>query len=329
MSNKSKFLIILYVLIMAALLVVVYAIPKLTGALKTTVVVEYGALQVTDDVTCYAVRSEQVFLSGTAGTVNYYVSQDTQVRTGVRVMSITAGGGSSDEESPYAEIVSRLGANAVTTNDFTAPYNSCVSYYADGYESTFTPENIQALEHEEVKKIEFDVKNLTRESTRRGEPVYKLCDNSIWYLTTWVDIADSSKYQQGNSVTVRFGETEIPAKVYSIEAEEDKLQVTFETNRYYEDFSLIRKVDVTVVTSDYSGIIIPNESMIAEDSQVGVYVKDKTGEYNFTPIKIITSDGENSVVKVSTFVDEKGKIVETVKIYDEILKHPGKHADRK
>jgi hypothetical protein len=52
-------------------------------------------------------------------------------------------------------------------------------------------------------------------------------------------------------------------------------------------------------------------------------VKDKSGEYVFKPVKIITSDGEWSLVEVSYFYTDDGATkVETVNIYDEILKKP-------
>lgn len=322
MSKITKLLIILYALIMAALLTVVYVIPKLTGALTSTIVLEYGSLQVTDEVSCYAVRNESVFLAGNSGNLNYYIPQDTQVRSGVKVMSITASNSSLDEESPYADIVDRLAGNAITTSDFSAPSNGCVSYYADGYEKIFTPELMQGLSYDEVKNFDINVRNLTRESAKRGEPVYKICDNNKWYLTTWVEVAESSKYEVGNSVTIKFEKAEIPAKVFAIEDEGPMWQIIFETNRYYEDFSFIRKADVTIVASDYNGIIIPNESIVAVDGQVGVYVKNKAGDFILKPIRIVASDGVNSIVKVSSFIDEEGKTVSTVEIYDEILKHP-------
>lgn len=322
MTKKTKVLIILYVLIMAALLVIVYAIPKVTGALTSTEILEYGNLQVTDDVTCFAVRNETIYTASQSGNLNYYVTQDTQVRVGVRALSITQVSVDQESESPYAAMMERLGSAAVMSSDYAAPMNGGVSYFADGYEAYFTPENMASISYKDVKDLKPEVKNLTRETTRRGEPVYKICDNSHWFLITWVDTGDIAKYESGNSVLIKFEDADIPATVYAVEDEGDKWQVTFETNRYYENFSTIRKVDVTVVTSDYSGILIPNKSITAVEGQVGVYVKTTTGDFEFTPIKIVTSDGEVSICKVSTYIDDAGKTVKTVEIYDEILKNP-------
>ena len=77
-----------------------------------------------------------------------------------------------------------------------------------------------------------------------------------------------------------------------------------------------------IITSDYSGIIVPNSSIATVDGQVGVYVKERTGDFTFTPIKIIASDGEDSAVSSSYFYDDEGQRVNSVEIYDEILKNP-------
>ncbi len=322
MAKRRKVLLLLYIIAMAALLVIVYAIPKVTGALTSTTVLEYGTLQIRDHVSGFAVRSETVYLAGNSGSLNYYVSQDTQVRSGAKVLSVGSSSGPGDSGDKFAKIVSGLGSGAVTTTDYSAPFNGCVSYYADGYETFFTPENMDKIKYEDLDALDIKVTNLTRNATGRGEPIYKICDNSQWFFTTWVDAGSISNYEVGNSVTICLPKADIAAKVYALENEGDKWQVTLRTTRYYEDFSIIREAEADIIAAEYSGIIVPNGCIAAEEGQPGVYVKNSTGDYVFKPIKILTSDGENSIVKVSNFINDEGKQVATVEIYDEILKHP-------
>ena len=54
---------------------------------------------------------------------------------------------------------------------------------------------------------------------------------------------------------------------------------------------------------------MPNSSIATVDGQVGVYVKERTGDFTFTPIKIIASDGEDSAVSSSYFYDDEGQRV--------------------
>jgi hypothetical protein len=130
------------------------------------------------------------------------------------------------------------------------------------------------------------------------------------------------KYEKGKKATLNLPLGQVDGTIYDIIDDQDQWLVILEFNKYYEEFAQIRKADAEVVTSDYSGLIIRNESITTKDGQPGVYVKDKSGEYIFKPVKIITSDGEWSLVEVSYFYDKNGDRVETVNIYDEILKKP-------
>ena len=66
--------------------------------------------------------------------------------------------------------------------------------------------------------------------------------------------------------------------------------------------------------------MLETSSIAEEDGTKGVYVKDKFGNYNFTPISILAQDGEVTAVEKNYFYDSEGKTVSTVKNYDEILK---------
>ena len=320
-KRTKKPLIILYLLVIVGLCIAIYAVPKVTGALTSTLIVEYGSLRTTDEVTVYFSRTETVYAADRTGRVNYYVGQATQVRRGAKVLSISAGD-ASNPSGEIAKLTQRLSGAAVTSPDYAMPINGCVSFFADGYEAMFVPENLQNLSFTDMKDLEGEPVNLTRDSANKGEPLFKLCDYTKWYITTWILPGDSYKYEVGSTVEVAMEKGTISAKVTALEDEGDQWQLILETNRYYEDFPTARRADATIIASEYSGVIIPNASITTVEEQPGVYVKSKTGEYNFTPIKIITSDGENSVAYPGTYIDAEGKQVGTVDIYDEILRVP-------
>ena len=70
------------------------------------------------------------------------------------------------------------------------------------------------------------------------------------------------------------------------------------------------------------GLVVDNDCFIDKKGVQGVYVRDKNGEYSFTPVQIINTDGEQSVVTESRYYDESGKMIMTVSVYDEISKNP-------
>ncbi|HML38000.1 MAG TPA: HlyD family efflux transporter periplasmic adaptor subunit [Bacillota bacterium] len=229
------------------------------------------------------------------------------------------------DESAKDEIVKEnKAANAagVMPENYVSQSNGVISYYIDGYESEFSPESMALLSHEKVRGLNIDVQNVTRETTLAKEPLYKVVDNQKWYAVFWVAPQNIVKYEKGKKATINLPLGQVEGKISDIIDDKGQWLVIMEFNRYYEEFAQIRKVDAEVVTSDYSGLIIRNESITSKDGQPGVYVRDKSGAYVFKPVKIITSDGECSLVEVSYYYTEDGTKVDTVNIYDEILKKP-------
>ena len=66
----------------------------------------------------------------------------------------------------------------------------------------------------------------------------------------------------------------------------------------------------------------PYECIIEKNGQEGVYVKTKDGDTYFKPIKVKITDGKQSVIYESIYVNDEYEQVETVSVYQEVLRHP-------
>jgi len=73
---------------------------------------------------------------------------------------------------------------------------------------------------------------------------------------------------------------------------------------------------------DQRGLLISNSSLTTKDGVVGAYVKDTIGEFHFKPVRTIATDGRKTLVLEGIYYDENGQPVETVNVYDEVLKKP-------
>lgn len=321
MTKGKRICLYLFVLILVALYIVIYTIPNVSGALRKTEILQYGNVQVTDEATCYVVRNEKVYLATNSGSINYYIMDGVQVRKGTQVVEVI-GGSVATEETRYGDIVTRLGVGAVKEAGYKAQGKGVVSYFVDGYEEYFTVDKIKELSYDKVKNLPIEVVNLVRNDTLNGEPLFKICDNGSWYMVCFIKSGNISKYEIGSRVTVNLPLGDVACIVQDIIDKGDMWMVVLKSNCYYEDFGRLRKQKATIVTSDYSGIIIDNESIASNEDKIGVFVKSKNGEYAFTPIEIIARDGDKSIAKVQYYYDEEGKRVDTVEIYDEILRKP-------
>jgi len=306
--RKRNIFIVFYVALIAALVAVIYVLPTVSDAFTATAILEYGQMQVTDEATCYIVREEQVVTADRSGAAAYYVEEGTKSRKGARIMDI---GG----------------------NGCYCPVTGVISYYCDGLESTYTPETMADMdllpvpEEGEEEETPFpEPENVNRDSVSAGEPIYKVVNNDIWYAVCRVESASIVKYQPGAKISIILPLDTIQGTVQDILDKGDYWMVILKFNRYYEDMPKLRRLKATIITSDNSGLIAPNESLSQEEGVTGVYVKDISGNYNFTRVKVITTDGEYSLLESSSFneTQEDGTVVKvpTVDIYDEIQRKP-------
>jgi putative membrane fusion protein len=77
--------VIIFIIVVAALCVVVYAVPKIQGLAMQTEIVEYADLPVKDTVEGLVVRNETLYLAASSGSPDYLVGEGTKVRRGTQV----------------------------------------------------------------------------------------------------------------------------------------------------------------------------------------------------------------------------------------------------
>lgn len=296
---------VVFLALCAGLYIWIYVIPGISGALTRTAIVSHGHLRVTDETEGYVIRNERVISAGQSGGISYYTEEGIKTRKGAKVLDV------------YPTQGSAAG--------YYAGHTGVISYYIDGYEEYFTPETMDQLEPGELADLVIEPENTHRAQTIAGEPLYKIVLDDMWYVAVPVPEERAGKYAAGAAVALEFGDRTVPAVAMDVIKKQEGWLVLIRTDRYYEPFASIRKVALTVVTEDYEGLIVPNTSIAMEEGVPGVYVRDLTGAFHFTRIKVITTDGKDSLIHSGTFseADESGeqKRVNTVEIYDEILRH--------
>lgn len=324
MKRKNRKPIYIFLLAVVVLYLLIYIVPKVTDIFETTDILEPGNLQVAEETEGYVIRDEQVYEAPSAGTLTYPIKEGTHVRKGTKIVDLEYSANHSDKESPFQEVIEQLGSKAIVTDSCRAKTSGVVSYHVDGWEGYFTPKRVAALKQSDLEKIEPKSENVKRESALAREPLFKICDNDNWYVLCWVDAGSISLYEVGKTVGIDFENGSIQARVEDITEDGDQWKILLWTNRYYEGFTGLRKEQIALVSQDYNGLIAENKSLTTRDGRVGVMVKNTRGEFVFTPVKIIASDGEYSALQDISFIDEEGNSVDTVNVYDEILKKPGK-----
>ena len=321
LSKKTKKAICIYIAALLILYVVVEVLPKVTDIFETTQVLEPGDLKISYDTKGYFIKRESIGIAAESGTLQYLVAQGTSVKKGYTLVSVEAE--SSKKDARFTEYTDRLKGYEGLSREYDAPISGVFSLTIDGYEDYFTPENMEKLKRETVEGLSYDSVNLERNSVIKGEPVYKVSADDNWYVLCWVDEETAKSYYEGKDVALELPAGTVDAEIYRLKQEDDgDFRVIFYLDVYYEAFCESRAEDISIVTSDNEGLIVDNKCIIEKNGQKGVYVKNKNGDYTFTPISIISSNDKQSVIEDVTFYDEDGNQIYTVDVYDEVLKHP-------
>ena len=208
-----------------------------------------------------------------------------------------------------------------------SPESGIISYYIDGYESILNPNNIEILELDKLLNIDQPPKDLRSSYVIHNQPLFKVIDNHLWYMITWVNHDVAQYYKAGKSVVFKFPKADIKGKINKVIENEDKDMIIFETNEYINDFLLSRNLKIDVVAVNYEGLKIYKDSIVEIDNRQGVFVLDINRFARFKPIEVIGMDDEFAVVRSNVFYEkdgEKTKAIETIKLYDEIVRKADK-----
>jgi putative membrane fusion protein len=327
MPKPKKRTIYIFLIALVTLYIVIEIVPFLTGALTRTEILRYGEIKIDQDVECYLVRDETVYSASDSGDMTYKFDEGSLIKKGAKLLSFVKdsnNNGNQDElkNSEFKGFITRLGASMAIDQHFTAAKRGIFSTYIDGFEATFTPKNIEKLTYKQVSGMPIKGQDVERKSTLKGEPIYKISDNTTWYMIFWIKNNEIAKYQLNATVTVTLPDGQVRATVSKLVTDEDRFMVVLKTNRYYKNFASQRKVQANILLADQRGLLISNSSLTTKGGIVGVYIKNTIGDYIFKPVRTIATDGQKTLVLEGVYYDDKGQPVETVNVYDEILKKP-------
>lgn len=321
-NRKTKKAIFIYIVILLVLFVVVEILPRVTDIFETTQVLEPGTLTLSYETQGYLIKEESVGIARESGEIQYLVAPGTAVKRGFELISVKTSEGKKDGDKRFTEYLDKLKGYDGLSEEYTSPLSGVFSLTIDGYEDYFTFENMEKIKRSTVEGLKYKSVNLERASVIKGEPIYKVSSDDLWYVLCWMDKDNVNNYPEDKAVVLQLPDGNVDAKVYKVKKEEDGYRVIFKLDVYYEKFTESRREDMTVVASDNSGLIVDNGAIIEKNGNKGVYIKDKNGAYKFRRIKVIATNGKESVIQDVSFIDDKGTQVNTVEVYDEVLKHP-------
>ncbi len=181
-----------------------------------------------------------------------------------------------DQADQLSALISNLSSQIKTlqasasqqTQIISASSSGIYSSLVDGYETVLTEEQIFALTPSEFHALTPNNPDQTS--------VGKLITENTWYFVTVLPEEETQDWEVNQTSTVRFARDlpeDISMTIVSIsEPENGEVVVVFSCDRYLSQITLLRQASADIITSSYSGLRIPKESLrVLEDGTVGVY----------------------------------------------------------
>mgnify|MGYP004507963157 CR=1 FL=1 len=197
--------------------------------------------------------------------------------------------------SAQAEIDRLQAQTTPNTGQVAVTQSGIFSGQVDGYEGILTPEGLALLHPSEVDKLE------SRAAEVGSSAVGKLITDSVWYFICPLSEADGARLTEGGKVTVRFSRDwsgEVDMTVEHISSPENgRVAVTFSSNRFLSDTTLLRRQTVELIFDKQTGIRVPTAAVrMGENGTTGVYVQvGVTAE--FKPVDVLAQGEDYYLVK--------------------------------
>lgn len=142
------------------------------------------------------------------------------------------------------------------TRTITAEQSGTFSIDTDGFEHIY-PQMLTDLSPTELSEL--------FETPTPGRALGKVITEFTWYYAAVMNSTDAARLSEGSRKTVRFYgnyRAEVEMTVESISRrEDDKNVVLFSSNRGIHDVSAQRSVSAEIVSSVYTGILVPMEAV--------------------------------------------------------------------
>lgn len=316
----------IYIIIVLLLAVIIYGIPSISGFIKGNYTAKPGEIKKNIDLNGYLIRKETIYTVKDTYSIERVAKEGALVSSGDEIVKLSESG-RAVAGTQYGDLLRDAGESVQTTDNGKAVDAGFVMYKADGLENIFSPSGLPKMsekylsDNAKIKTTKFP-KSLARKNT----PIFKISENGPWGIIFFVSNKDKDDFYVGQDFDIEFKETKniIRGKVVAKEEKKEKTRVVVQSQDHFKELLEMREAKIKIPVSRGRGLIIRNSSIVKKNGKTGVIVKNKVGKNVFKPISIIADDGIKSAVYDDIYVDERGQFVETLTIYDRILRRPNK-----
>ncbi len=197
---------------------------------------------------------------------------------------------SQDMNSMIFERDTKAGVLNSSKSNVKSPEGGIISYYIDGFEENYTPDNIPKLKGKYLdissnKIIVGSKKN----DIQKAEAICKVVSNAEWFITSALDKEKTKEWTINDVKAIRIKDVAdgtVMGTIVNVLEDTKSNNITFRITEQLNKFMPFRDVEIEIVISRSTGLKVPNTSI---DTKKYLKVDE---EY------ITTHDGKNYVIKI-------------------------------
>lgn len=205
-----------------------------------------------------------------------------------------------------------------------APVSGIVSYRVDGFEEILGIDNFDDLSVESLENLDIKTGKIISSNNESA----KIIDDFNCYLATVLDSEIAQKAEVGDNIniTLSSGEEIKSSIVYKKFQDDGRILIVFKVPVLTEELMSYRKISFNITWWTYSGIKVPNDSIIEENGLKYVIKKTKKGDQKVL-VKILKKNQYYSVVSSYSTDDLENLNIESeenykINVYDTIYVSP-------
>ena len=237
-----------------------------------------------------------------------------------------AGGESSDThinslKQEKNTILQKINLN---TSQVISQYSGIVSYVIDGYEQVLTPKALKELTPGIVGDInEKQLQNISGyEEVKAGKPFMKVIKGNNTYIAAVIEQDKAGIFKAGASIKVRLNSIGTMALAVVTDISEKnggKCMITVRIDRYSEELSSMRKINVDLIKDSYEGLKLPLKCLYSPDSdwKKAKVMLIKANCAVQREVEVMCRDSEYAIIKTP-----ENEIKKTVSLYDTYVLNP-------
>lgn len=179
----------------------------------------------------------------------------------------------------------------------------------DGYETELSCDNLDRITAEYLDGLKVE--------TRPDNAIGKIVSGYTWYIAAKLDISESLKYKQGDTLTLKTTLKSTPELTVTVDrinssSDDNTAVIILSCNQMNSELASIRRDTMTIVNNTYSGLKIPTKALRLQNDKTGVFVRSGM-MVKFVSVNVIYRTDEYIICEQQVSNDS------VLRLYDDVV----------